>query len=168
MQSFAQACSFNIATLKWFTPVTVPPGLGPELCHDRGLALPRPWDCVGVTVTLGVSSVKVSGLASDSESESRLAGVQAYESTPFKLAVIAVNRHQSSISSLESLSTSKYPQLIVRPRTAQWAIRSRVRRGGRHRDWHPPLLCGDSVSGTASASESRGWRWARGLLGPGS
>ncbi len=51
---------------------------------------------------MGVSSVKVSGLS----------GIwQAYESTP--LAVIAVNRHQSSISSLESLSTSKYPQLIV-------------------------------------------------------
>jgi hypothetical protein len=44
---FAQleACDFKFATLKWFTPV---PGLGPELCHDRGLALPRPWDCVGV------------------------------------------------------------------------------------------------------------------------
>ena len=58
---FAQACDFKFATLQWFTPV---PGLGPELCHDRGLALPRPWDCVGVTVALGVSSVKVSGLAS--------------------------------------------------------------------------------------------------------
>ena len=31
------------------------------------------------------------------------------------------------------------------------AIRSRARRGGRH----PPLLCGDSVNGTASGSESR-------------
>ncbi len=49
---FAQACGFKFATLQWFTPV---PGLGPELCHDRGLALPRPWDCVGVTVALGVS-----------------------------------------------------------------------------------------------------------------
>ena len=71
---FAQACDYKFATLKWFTPV---PGLGPELCHDRGpalphpwdrrgLALPRPWDCqcVGVTVALGVSSVMVSGLAS--------------------------------------------------------------------------------------------------------
>ncbi len=43
------------------------PGLGPELSHDRGLAcpslaFPRPWDCVGVTVALGVSSVMVSGL----------------------------------------------------------------------------------------------------------
>ena len=66
---FAQACDFKFATLKWFTPV---PGLGPELCHDRGPALPRPWDCVQVqvgvtlpvTVALGVSSVMVSGLAS--------------------------------------------------------------------------------------------------------
>ena len=54
---FAQACDFKFAT-----PV---PGLGPELCHDRGLALPHPWDCrglalphpwdcVGVTVAEGV------------------------------------------------------------------------------------------------------------------
>jgi hypothetical protein len=64
---FAQACDFKFVTLQWHTPV---PGLGPELCHDRGLAclafpLARPWDCVGVTVTvaLGVSSVMVSGLA---------------------------------------------------------------------------------------------------------
>ena len=49
------------------------------------------------------------------------------------------------------------------------AVHPRARRGGRH----PPLLCGDSANGTASASasESRarpgGWRslWARGLLG---
>ena len=42
------------------------------------------------------------------------------------------------------------------------AIHPRARRGGRH----PPLLCGgDSVNGTASASEGRGWRWARSLLG---
>ncbi len=34
---FAQACDFMFATLKWFTPV---PGLGPELCHDRGPASP--------------------------------------------------------------------------------------------------------------------------------
>ena len=59
---FAQACDFKFATLHWLAPV---PGLGPELCHDRGLALPRPWDCVGVTVALGVSSqaAMVSGLA---------------------------------------------------------------------------------------------------------
>jgi hypothetical protein len=47
VQSFAQACSFSIATLQWHTPV---PGSGPDLYHDRGLAFPRPWDCVGVTV----------------------------------------------------------------------------------------------------------------------
>ncbi len=35
---------------------------------------------------------------------------QVYESTP--LAVTAVNRHQSSISSLESISASKHPQLF--------------------------------------------------------
>ena len=59
---FAQACDFMFATLKWFAPV---PGLGPELCHDRGLASPHPRDCVGVTVALpvGVTSVIVSGLA---------------------------------------------------------------------------------------------------------
>ncbi len=55
---FCTACDFKFATLKWFTPV---PGLGPELCHDRGLALPHPWDCVGVTVpvALGVPSQAV-------------------------------------------------------------------------------------------------------------
>ncbi len=67
------------------------PGLGPDLCHDRGLALPRPWDSVGVTVALGVPSVIGTGKW------------QGYESTP--VADIAVNRHhwQSSISGLESL-----------------------------------------------------------------
>ena len=98
---FAQACDFKFATLQWFTPV---PGLGPELCHDRGLALrplphpwdcrglalPHPWDCVGVTVALGVSSVVVPGLACGRCIRAPL------------LADIAVNRHQSSISSLES------------------------------------------------------------------
>ena len=62
--SFAQACEFYVCNAEWFTPV---PGLGPELCHGRGLAclaFPRPWDCVSVTVALGVSSVMVSGLAS--------------------------------------------------------------------------------------------------------
>jgi hypothetical protein len=66
---FAQACDFKFATLKWFAPVPGP-GLGPELCHDRGHALPHPGlaevvdrDCVGVTVALGVTSVIVSGLA---------------------------------------------------------------------------------------------------------
>jgi hypothetical protein len=42
---FAQACDFKFVTLKWFTPVPGL-GLGPELCHDRGLALPHPWDFV--------------------------------------------------------------------------------------------------------------------------
>ncbi len=68
--TFARACELYVCNAEWFTPV---PGLGPELCHDRGLAclaFPRPWDCVGVTVALGVSSqahwqaVMVSGLAS--------------------------------------------------------------------------------------------------------
>ena len=54
--SFAQACEFYVCNAEWFAPV---PGLGPELC----LAFPRPWDCVGVTVALGVSSVMVSGQA---------------------------------------------------------------------------------------------------------
>ena len=58
--TFAQACEFYVCNAEWFTPV---PGLGPELCHDRGLALPHPCDWVGVTVALGVSSVVVSGLA---------------------------------------------------------------------------------------------------------
>ncbi len=104
MQSFAQACSFKFATLKWFTPV---PRLGPEFCHDRGPALPRPWDCVGVT-TGGTGSLLCFGFGTAS-------GIwQACESTP--VADIAVNRHQSSISSLESLGTSKYPQLCTRGR----------------------------------------------------
>ncbi len=87
---FAQACDFKFATLKRFTPV---PGLGPELSHDRGLALPHPWDCV-------------EQLWCDSGTRSPLCcrlgtGIwQEYESTP--VANIPVNRHQSSISSLES------------------------------------------------------------------
>jgi hypothetical protein len=81
VQSIAQAGSFKFATLKWFTPV---PGLGPELCHDRGLALPRPWDCVGVTVVLS-GSLLCYGFGT---------GIwQACESAP--VADIAVNRHQS-------------------------------------------------------------------------
>ena len=87
--AFAQACEFYVCNAEWFTPV---PGLGPELCHDRGLALPHPWDWVGVTVALGVSSAVVPG--------SLIGMWQVYKSTP--LADIAVNRHQSSISSLES------------------------------------------------------------------
>ena len=83
MQSFARACSFSIATLQWLTPV---PGLGPELC----LGFPRPWYRRCVTVALGVPSVMVSGLASGSGTRAR------------PVADIAVNRHQSGISSLES------------------------------------------------------------------
>ena len=45
---FAQACEFYVCNAEWFTPV---PGLGPELCHDRGLASPH------VAVALGVPSV---------------------------------------------------------------------------------------------------------------
>ena len=86
---FAQACDFKFATLQWLTPV---PGLGPELCHDRGLALPHPWDCVGVTQWPGTGSLLCCG--------SGIGMWQVYKSTP--LADIAVNRHQSSISSLES------------------------------------------------------------------
>ena len=43
---------------------------------------------------------------------------QWYESTP--AADIAVNRHQSSISSLESYSTSKYPQLEWGWKRLEW------------------------------------------------
>ncbi len=85
---FAQACDFKFATLKWFAPV---PGLGPELCHDRGLALP------GTSMGLcwcdsGNGSLLCYGFGTGMW--------QVYESTP--VADIAVYRHQSSISSLES------------------------------------------------------------------
>jgi hypothetical protein len=98
---FAQACNFKFATLKWFTPVS---GLGPELCPDRGLALPHPWDRRGLA--LGTTSMGLcwcdSGRGTGSPLCYRLGtGIwQVYESTP--LANIPVNRHQSSISSLES------------------------------------------------------------------
>ncbi len=83
MQSFAPACSFSIATLQWHTPV---PGLRPELCHDRGLALPRPWDWVGGTVALGLSrSLLCYGIGTGKW--------QWYESTP--VTDIAVNRLES-------------------------------------------------------------------------
>ncbi len=71
------------------------PGLGPDLCHDRGLAFPRPWDCASVTVALpvGVSESEVCyGFGTGMW--------QWYERTP--MADMAVNRHPSSISSLES------------------------------------------------------------------
>ena len=52
------------------------------------------------------------------------------------------------------------------------AVHPRARRGGRHPPLCTPLLCMDSVCmdsvngpGAASASESRGWRRSRGLLG---
>jgi hypothetical protein len=34
--SFEQACEFYVCNAEWLTPV---PGLGPEICHDRGLAV---------------------------------------------------------------------------------------------------------------------------------
>ena len=92
MQSFAQVCSFSIATLQWHTPV---PGLGPELCHDRGLAFPRPLALHGMGLCWcdsGTGSLLCCGFGTGMW--------QWYESTP--VADIAVNRHQSSISSLES------------------------------------------------------------------
>ena len=60
-----------VATLNGSTVLTVP-GLGPELCHDRGPDfplltefrgpdLPHPRDCASVTVAHGVASVVVSG-----------------------------------------------------------------------------------------------------------
>ena len=82
---FAQACDFKFATLQWFTPV---PGLGPELCHDRGPATSM-WL---LRCDSGTGSLLCCG--------SGIGMWQVYESTP--LADIAVNRHQSSISSLES------------------------------------------------------------------
>jgi hypothetical protein len=94
---FAQACDFKFVTLQWLAPV---PGLGPDLCHDRGLAFPRPWEVL-CWCDSGTGSLLCYGFGTGMW--------QWYESTP--LAVTAVNRHQSSISSLESLSTSKYPQL---------------------------------------------------------
>ena len=47
-----------VATLNGSTVLTVP-GLGPELCHDRGPDLPHPRDCVSVTVAHGVASASV-------------------------------------------------------------------------------------------------------------
>ncbi len=115
--SFAQACEFYVCNAEWVIPV---PGLGPELCHDRGLALPHPC----VAVALGVPSVidLVTGLG------------RVYEITP--LANITVNRHQSGISSLESYRTSKYPQLLMgsgmSPRLASVAV---ITRGRTSRKW---------------------------------
>ena len=91
MQSFAQACSFSIATLQWFTPV---PGLGPELCHDRSLAclgFPRPWYRRCVTVALGVPSVMVSGLASGSGTRAPLWPILPSTDTRVVSVVLRVN-----------------------------------------------------------------------------
>jgi hypothetical protein len=54
-----------------------------------------------------------------------------------------------------------------RPSSDCKAVHPRARRGGRHPPLCTPLLSCVSVSGpgAASASERRGWRWARGLLG---
>ncbi len=81
----------RLALLQWHTPVS---GLGPELCHDRShvcLGFPRPWyrECV---TALGTGSSLCCGIGTGRW--------QWYESTP--VADIAVNRHQSGISSLES------------------------------------------------------------------
>ena len=106
MQSFAQACSFSIATLQWHTPV---PGLGPELCHDRGLAFPRPWDCVGVTVALGVSSVMVSGLACGSGTRAPLWPILPSTDTRVVSVVLRVNVLRSTHNSEDPELPPKAP-----------------------------------------------------------
>ncbi len=72
------------AVLQWFTPV---PGLSLELCHDRSLT---------DMADSGTGSLLCYGFGTG---KWQLC-TQWYESTP--VADIAVNRHQSSISSLES------------------------------------------------------------------
>ncbi len=86
------------------------PGLGPELCHNRGLALPRPWDCVDQCDSHGgTGSLRVLCYRFGPGTVIR----QVYESIPVVTdGIIPINRHQSSISSLESYRTSKYPQLL--------------------------------------------------------
>ena len=96
------------------------PGLCPDLCHDRGLASSHPRDChggpgPGVQVSVeecdsGTGNSESSSLSRSSFRDWQTAGVQ-YKST--HRPIVPINRHQSSISSLESLSTSKYPQLLV-------------------------------------------------------
>ena len=49
-----------VATLSGSTVLTGP-GLGPELCHDRGPDLPHAKDFASVTVAHGTASVVVSG-----------------------------------------------------------------------------------------------------------
>jgi hypothetical protein len=94
---------FKFATLKWLAPV---PGLGPELCHDRGHALPRP----GLESRCGTSSP---GLCwCDSGTGSHLCcrfgtGIwQVHESTP--LAITPINRLQSSSRSSLSRELSYF------------------------------------------------------------
>ncbi len=87
---FAQACDFKFATLQWSTPV---PGLGPELWTSR----PRS----SLTTSMGLCWCDSHGGTGSFLCYGFGTGMwQVYESTP--LADIAVNRHQSSISSLES------------------------------------------------------------------
>ncbi len=124
----ALACGFKFATLKcqWLTPVS---GLGPELCHNRGHALPHP----------GLAECGRSGLCwCDSGTGSHLCNRfgtgtwQVYESA--NVAITPINRHQSSIDSLKSYRTSiqssKYRQLttsLSRPRTEPESAVTEVR-----------------------------------------
>ena len=96
--AFAQACEFYVCNAEWFTPV---PGLGPELCHDRGLALPHPWDWVGVTVALGVSSVVVSGLACGSGTRAPLWPILPSTDTRVVSVVLRVKVLRSTHNSLK-------------------------------------------------------------------
>ena len=65
---------------------------------------------------------------------------QWYESTP--VADIAVNRHQSSTSSLESYSTSKYPQLEWGWKRLEWGWNA-LKWGwnGLERVWNEAVEC---------------------------
>jgi hypothetical protein len=108
---FAQACGFKFATLQWSTPV---PGLGPDLCHDRrGLALPRPWDCVCVTVALGVSSVMVSGLACGSGTRAPLWPILPSTDTRVVSVVLRVKVLRSTHNFFCSAPTTPKRALVV-------------------------------------------------------
>jgi hypothetical protein len=114
VQSFAQACSFSIATLQWHTPV---PGLGSELCHDRShacLGFPRPWYRRCVTVALGVPSVMVSGLASGSGMRTPLWPILPSTDTRVVSVVLRV-------SVLRSTHNSAGPPRLRVLAYAQWA-----------------------------------------------
>ena len=91
--AFAQACEFYVCNAEWFTPV---PGPGPELCHEVS-----PYHIHG-NGERGRSGLCWCDSGTGSPLCYRLGtGIwRVYESTP--VADIAVNRHQSSISSLES------------------------------------------------------------------